>query len=221
VDAGLGDRDSVQGAVELSVSAAVESVSSVFAGAGLERCDPGVSGELGVGVEAFDRAELAKQFGGAQRAATGQGQQRLCALLGSSLQFAVEFENAPREAAAAGRAAPGRGVRLHRSPLPRADLTPRRLAAVNLSSGHLTTIVRRKTGRPVQEWIKERRMAQARRLLVETDLTIDQLARQVGYADSVYFVRTFRRVHGTTPSLAADRTRVARGRTHVGVETAP
>jgi AraC-like DNA-binding protein len=95
------------------------------------------------------------------------------------------------------------------------------LAAVNLSSDHLTTIVRRKTGRPVQEWIKERRMAQARRLLVETDLTIDQLARQVGYADSVYFVRTFRRVHGTTPSLAADRTRVARGRTHVGVETAP
>jgi AraC family transcriptional regulator, transcriptional activator of pobA len=42
-------------------------------------------------------------------------------------------------------------------------------------------------------------MAQARRLLVETDLTIDELARQVGYADPIYFVRTFRRVHGTTP----------------------
>lgn len=72
-------------------------------------------------------------------------------------------------------------------------------AAVHLSSGHLTTIVRRKTGRPVQEWIKERRMAQARRLLAETDLTVAELAGRVGYSDPAYFVRTFRRVHGTTP----------------------
>jgi AraC-like DNA-binding protein len=72
-------------------------------------------------------------------------------------------------------------------------------AAVNRSSGHLTTIVRRKTGRPVQEWIKQRRMAQARRLLVESDLTIAEVAHRVGYSDPVYFVRTFRRAHGATP----------------------
>ena len=72
-------------------------------------------------------------------------------------------------------------------------------AAVNISSAHLTTIVRRKTGRPVQEWIAERRMAQARRLLVETDLTVSELGSRVGYTDSVYFVRSFRRAHGTTP----------------------
>lgn len=71
--------------------------------------------------------------------------------------------------------------------------------AVSMSSGHLTTIVRRKTGRPVQEWITERRMAQARRLLVETDLTITALGRRVGYSDPVYFARSFRRAHGTTP----------------------
>jgi AraC family transcriptional regulator, transcriptional activator of pobA len=72
-------------------------------------------------------------------------------------------------------------------------------AAVNMSSGHLTTIVRRKTGRPVQEWITERRMAQARRLLAETDLTVTELGHRVGYTDPVYFVRSFRRAHGTTP----------------------
>ena len=72
-------------------------------------------------------------------------------------------------------------------------------SAVNMSSGHLTTVVRRKTGRPVQEWITERRMAQARRLLAETDLTVTDVARRVGYTDPVYFVRSFRRAHGTTP----------------------
>jgi AraC family transcriptional regulator, transcriptional activator of pobA len=72
-------------------------------------------------------------------------------------------------------------------------------SAVNLSSAYLTTTVRRKTGRTVLEWITERRMAAARRLLVETDQTVEQIGRDVGYADPVYFVRSFRRVHGTTP----------------------
>lgn len=101
MDARLGDRDPVQGAVELSVAAAVEPVSSVLAGAGLERCDTGVAGELGVGLEAFDRTELAEQFGCAQGAAAGQRKQPRCALLASRLQLAVEFEDAPGEAAAA------------------------------------------------------------------------------------------------------------------------
>lgn len=71
--------------------------------------------------------------------------------------------------------------------------------ALNLTPGHLTTVVRQKTGKTVQEWITERRMAQARRLLVEEDRTVEEVGRQVGYSDPSYFIRTFRRVHGATP----------------------
>ena len=71
--------------------------------------------------------------------------------------------------------------------------------AVGLTPGHLTTIVGRKTGRTVGEWIAERRMAEARRLLVETDLSVEKVGRRVGYGDSGYFVRHFRRAHGATP----------------------
>jgi AraC-like DNA-binding protein len=71
--------------------------------------------------------------------------------------------------------------------------------AVSLSRGHLTTVVRRKTGRTVQEWIAERRMAEARRLLVQTDLAVEEVGRRVGYGDAGYFVRSFRRAHGMTP----------------------
>ena len=67
MDACLGDRDLMERTVELAVTAAVEAVTLVFAAACLERCDASVAGELGVGVEAFDRAEFAKQFGAAQR----------------------------------------------------------------------------------------------------------------------------------------------------------
>jgi AraC-like DNA-binding protein len=41
-------------------------------------------------------------------------------------------------------------------------------------------------------------MAQARRLLVETDLPVADVGRNVGLADPVYFTRCFRRAHGTT-----------------------
>ena len=72
-------------------------------------------------------------------------------------------------------------------------------AAVNISAGHLTTTVRRRTGRTVQEWITERRMVQARRLLATTDLPIGEVGRRVGFPDAGYFARTFGKAHGMSP----------------------
>ncbi|WP_246106412.1 helix-turn-helix transcriptional regulator [Pseudonocardia kunmingensis] len=57
----------------------------------------------------------------------------------------------------------------------------------------------RKTGRTVQQWITERRMVEARRLLAETDLTVETVGARVGYRDPGYFARRFRRAHGTAP----------------------
>ena len=68
-----------------------------------------------------------------------------------------------------------------------------------MTPGHLTTIVRRRTGRTVQDWIIDRRMAESRRLLADTDLPIQEVARRVGITDPGYFSRLFRRTHGTTP----------------------
>ncbi len=72
--------------------------------------------------------------------------------------------------------------------------------AVNLSAGHLTTVVRRRTGRTVQEWIVDRRMVAARRLLVGSDLPVGEIGRRVGYPDPGYFARVFGQVHGVSPT---------------------
>ena len=100
---------------------------------------------------------------------------------------------------AQGRAADRWGIRLHRGTPQRADLAHGRRKGHGTLAGHLTTVVRRKTGRTVLEWIGERRMAEARKLLVETDLPVEEVGRRVGYADAHYFVRVFRRGHGATP----------------------
>ncbi len=72
--------------------------------------------------------------------------------------------------------------------------------AANLSPGYLTTLVRRRTGRTVLEWIRERRMAEARRLLVETDESVERIGARVGYEDPAYFARRFRSAHKSTPA---------------------
>src|SRR5262249_57658423 len=65
VDAALGDRDPVQGAVELAVAAAVEPGTAPLAGAGLERGDAGVAGGAGGVGGTPRRGELAEALCGA------------------------------------------------------------------------------------------------------------------------------------------------------------
>jgi AraC-like DNA-binding protein len=55
------------------------------------------------------------------------------------------------------------------------------------------------TGRSVRDLIEERRMQEARRLLLETDHTVDAIARTVGYRDPKYFQRRFRQRHDLPP----------------------
>ena len=74
-------------------------------------------------------------------------------------------------------------------------------AAVNLTPGYLTTAVRRRTGRTVLDWITERRLAEARHLLITTDESVEQIGKLAGYSDPTYFIRTFKRAHGTTPAV--------------------
>lgn len=71
--------------------------------------------------------------------------------------------------------------------------------AVGRSPAYLTDLVRRETGKTVLCWIVERRMVEARRLLIETDQSVEQIAEAVGYLDRRHFGRQFLRLHNTTP----------------------
>ncbi len=72
--------------------------------------------------------------------------------------------------------------------------------AVGLTPGHLTTAIGRRTGRTVQQWITERRMREARRLLADTDLAVGESARRGGYREAGSVDRRFRAAHGVPPA---------------------
>ena len=45
------------------------------------------------------------------------------------------------------------------------------------------------------------RMERARALLAGTDLPINQVAEQSGFADATYFYRAFKKANGVTPNV--------------------
>lgn len=73
--------------------------------------------------------------------------------------------------------------------------------AVGYSSAYLTDLVRRHTGKTVNQWIVERRMTEVCRLLLDTNQTANEIALSVGYQNEGHFFRQFRQYHGTTPQV--------------------
>jgi AraC family transcriptional activator of pobA len=56
------------------------------------------------------------------------------------------------------------------------------------------------TGRSTKDHVTHRVMVEAERLLRYTDLAVQQVARDVGFADPLYFSRAFKRRRGVAPS---------------------
>lgn len=73
-------------------------------------------------------------------------------------------------------------------------------ALVGVSQARLNSMFQVATGKGVLAYQIEQRMTKARRLLEETDASVSDVARQVGYTDPYYFSRHFRRANGTSPT---------------------
>jgi AraC family transcriptional regulator, transcriptional activator of pobA len=72
--------------------------------------------------------------------------------------------------------------------------------AVAISPRHLSRLVRQLTGRTLVEWVEDRRMEEARRLLTTTAASIDAVARESGFSDRQHLSRRFRLRYGIPPS---------------------
>jgi AraC-like DNA-binding protein/ligand-binding sensor protein len=75
---------------------------------------------------------------------------------------------------------------------PDLPLTVKELAAAaRLTPNHFTTLFREHAGSPFTEYLTEQRIARAKKLLRNPTLSINEVARMVGYDDPGYFTRRF------------------------------
>lgn len=71
-------------------------------------------------------------------------------------------------------------------------------AMLNVSESYLSEALKNTTGFPVSYWIQQEVMVEAKRLLYYSQLTVKEIAHDLGYADHSYFSRLFRKVTGTS-----------------------
>ncbi len=70
---------------------------------------------------------------------------------------------------------------------------------LNISGSYLNEALNKVTGQPVTYWITHEVMLEAKRLLYYTQLTVKEVAHQLGYDDHTYFSRLFKNTVGKTP----------------------
>jgi AraC-like DNA-binding protein len=83
---------------------------------------------------------------------------------------------------------------------------------VNLSIFHFHRSFKKAYGEPPKQMITRLQIAEARKLLAETDAPLAELAKQLGFAHQSHFTSRFRQITGTTPSRFRRAERAKNGR---------
>lgn len=73
-------------------------------------------------------------------------------------------------------------------------------ATVGLSESWFATVFKQTTGQTPLQWQMGARIGQAQRLLRDTNLTVADVAAQIGFSDQAHLTRAFRQVAGETPA---------------------
>ena len=73
------------------------------------------------------------------------------------------------------------------------------LKIAHMSRSNLMRVFRKATGQTPIEYLVRLRIQRAMELLNSTDLSITEVAMEVGFNDSNYFTRQFRRILGESP----------------------
>lgn len=69
----------------------------------------------------------------------------------------------------------------------------------NMSPNYFSSVFKKELNQSAVNYITEVRMEKAREYLKDTDLSVIEIAERVGYEDSQYFFRVFKRTAGVTP----------------------
>ena len=69
-------------------------------------------------------------------------------------------------------------------------------ARLHVSTAYLNEAVKGETGLPCSHWIKQEILMEAKQLLCHSTLTVKEISHELGYTDSAYFSRFFRKAAG-------------------------
>lgn len=71
--------------------------------------------------------------------------------------------------------------------------------AIHISSKHLSSTVKDQTGKTAKTYIQDRLMLEAKRMLLHTDSSIGEIARELGFEEPLHFSAFFKKCEGLSP----------------------
>ena len=72
--------------------------------------------------------------------------------------------------------------------------------ALNYNSDYLTQILKADTGMTLCEYLNDVRLREAKKLLLNSNRTVSEIAYDVGFSDEKYFMKLFKRKENVTPT---------------------
>ena len=73
--------------------------------------------------------------------------------------------------------------------------------SMNMSPFYFSRQIKAATGKTFLEYLTAYRMERARKRLLSTELSVSDIGRAVGYSDSNYFTKVFKKAFGCTPTV--------------------
>ncbi|MCY1250730.1 Arabinose operon regulatory protein [compost metagenome] len=73
-------------------------------------------------------------------------------------------------------------------------------ATVGLSESWFSNVFRQTTGKTPLQWQLAKRIDDAKGLLLKSDLTVADIAVQLGFSDQAHLTKVFRQIVGDTPA---------------------
>lgn len=72
-------------------------------------------------------------------------------------------------------------------------------AELGVTPTHLTRVCKESCGRTASDFLADRKISEARRLLADTKMPVKEIAQGLGFASAAYFTRAFQTRTGNTP----------------------
>lgn len=151
------------------------------------------------GLAAPERAECSQLMSFMERRIDGTSVSVLHSLLRSFISIAAEaYDGTGEPGKARGRTVElSRQFKLLMAANFRTIKSPAGYAhLLHVTPAYLNEAIRGVTGLPVSYWIKQEILLEAKRLLYHSDLSIKEVAAELGYEDAAYFSRFFRGAAG-------------------------
>lgn len=76
--------------------------------------------------------------------------------------------------------------------------------ALNMNSNYVSQLFKREAGVTFVHYITQKRLEDAKKLLVTTQKPLTDIALEVGFNDTFYFIKTFKKLTGVTPGQYRD-----------------